>query len=375
MCSKEKILLYGGAFDPIHNGHTNTIKYCLKHLVFDQIWLLLTFKNVDGKQLSWWKYRYEMIKIALLHDFEDQDLKKIKVCLFEIGKGDSVTLKTIQELKKINTNHEYSFLMGDDTFIKLNDWANYKKFIHECEKIYILNRGLTETLTFHPLINNLDFVDKFEVLKNPPWVISSTEIKNGQNLQNLHPKVLEYCNNNGLYFYQRIKSYLSPHRIEHSFNVASLAVELAKQHDVSVNDCYCAAILHDIAKELPASTLNWYLKVYDENHLNTHPSVQHQYVVAVIAKNKFLINNQKVLDAIAQHTIPDFSKPIDDVTKIVYLADKLSEDRDFSNIKYYRDLAKRNLNLSFVKLFEFIQSQYEDINTAKIAEDSLIEEI
>ena len=47
------------------------------------------------------------------------------------------------------------------------------------------------------------------------------------------------------------KKNLSPKRYEHTCNVRKLAVKLAKAHGADEKKAALAALLHDIAKELP----------------------------------------------------------------------------------------------------------------------------
>ena len=58
------------------------------------------------------------------------------------------------------------------------------------------------------------------------------------------------------------KKNLSPKRYEHTCNVRKLAVKLAKAHGADEKKAALAALLHDIAKELPRDRL---LQIFTEN--------------------------------------------------------------------------------------------------------------
>ena len=43
--SKEKIGLFFGTFDPIHNGHLKIAKYITEEKLADKVWLVVTPEN------------------------------------------------------------------------------------------------------------------------------------------------------------------------------------------------------------------------------------------------------------------------------------------------------------------------------------------
>ena len=45
--SKEKIGLFFGTFDPIHNGHLRIAKYITEEKLADKVWLVVTPENLS----------------------------------------------------------------------------------------------------------------------------------------------------------------------------------------------------------------------------------------------------------------------------------------------------------------------------------------
>ena len=64
--SKEKIGLFFGTFDPIHNGHLRIAKYITEEKLADKVWLVVTPENPikAGSKISSFNHRFNMAKIA-----------------------------------------------------------------------------------------------------------------------------------------------------------------------------------------------------------------------------------------------------------------------------------------------------------------------
>ena len=64
--SKEKIGLFFGTFDPIHNGHLRIAKYITEEKLADKVWLVVTPENPIkvGSKISSFNHRFNMTKIA-----------------------------------------------------------------------------------------------------------------------------------------------------------------------------------------------------------------------------------------------------------------------------------------------------------------------
>ncbi|MCF0113844.1 MAG: nicotinate-nicotinamide nucleotide adenylyltransferase, partial [Erysipelotrichaceae bacterium] len=73
-----RIGLFGGSFDPVHNGHIELAKYVRKQCALDEIWFLPTVKTPlkDFKQTDY-EDRVAMLKYAL------KPFKRLKVSTIE----------------------------------------------------------------------------------------------------------------------------------------------------------------------------------------------------------------------------------------------------------------------------------------------------
>ena len=141
------------------------------------------------------------------------------------------------------------------------------------------------------------------------------------------------------------KRTLSQRRYEHTRNVEKLAVRLAERNGVSEEKAALAALLHDIAKELPKDRM---LQIITENAIIAKdaarhlPPVWHGAAAAVLAKTEYGVEDEEILSAIRCHTTgkPDMSLQ----DKILYLADMTSAERDWPGVDDLRALEMQDLD-------------------------------
>lgn len=145
-----------------------------------------------------------------------------------------------------------------------------------------------------------------------------------------------------------VKKYLNEKRYEHVKRVVTKAKELAEIHNVNVEKVEASAWLHDVAKFFELSTMldlikNKYPEVSDDNSKMT--SILHGFAGAEFVRNNydlFGVDDEEILDGIKYHTIG--SEKMNDISKIVYLADAIEEGRNWEGVDKARKIAKTNLN-------------------------------
>ncbi len=146
------------------------------------------------------------------------------------------------------------------------------------------------------------------------------------------------------------KKNLSEKRYEHTCNVRKLAVKLAEAHGVDPDRAALAALLHDIAKELPKEKQ---LQIFENNGImagntaNRPASVWHGAAAAILAKTKYGVDDEEILSAIACHTTgkPDMTT----LDKIIYIADMASYERTYPEAEMLRREAMEDLDRTVIK--------------------------
>lgn len=166
-----------------------------------------------------------------------------------------------------------------------------------------------------------------------------------------------------------LKANLSKKRYNHSLNVAQSAVELAKLYGEDEDKALIAGLLHDVAKELPAERQLEYVKQselsVDEVETKAH-ALFHAIAGAEIAMRVFGIDDMDIILAIRWHTVAagDMSR----LAAIVYLADLISADRDYKDLKRMRKLAVSGLEKAMYEALKFsVGDSVEKGNTIPVS--------
>lgn len=162
----------------------------------------------------------------------------------------------------------------------------------------------------------------------------------------------------------KIKKYLKKHltkeRYQHTLGVAYTATSLAMKYnpDITNSDfmkkAELAGLLHDCAKNMDNGKK---LRLCDKNNIpysemeaeNTF--LLHGKVGAFIAKSKFHIEDEDILNAITWHTTgrPDMST----LEKIIYIADYIEPSRKpITDLDYIRKLAFEDLDKAMKAILE-----------------------
>ncbi len=151
-----------------------------------------------------------------------------------------------------------------------------------------------------------------------------------------------------------LKADLSKKRYTHSKNVAAMSAELAKLYGEDIERAYFAGLVHDIAKEISRDE-QFVLAAKCELdvsaiELNSTPLL-HAIAGAQLLIEDFDFHDEEILWAVRWHTVaaPNMSK----LAEIVYLADLVSEDRDYKDVKKYRKYAHTSLEKGMFEALKF----------------------
>ena len=130
---------------------------------------------------------------------------------------------------------------------------------------------------------------------------------------------------------ERLNNMLSPVRVKHCLNVEEMGLKLAKAYNADEQVVSKAALLHDCAKEMPNEELIAMAAanelIYSETLLR-NPHLLHPLVGAIIAQAIFGVEDPKVLQAVASHTLGRPEMCLEE--KIIFAADYCELGRSFN---------------------------------------------
>lgn len=184
--------LYFGSFNPVHIGHLIIANYCSQHTGIDQVWMVLTPSNPhkDARGLLNEYHRLHLVQVAI----ENEDRIKASDIEFHLPRP-SYTASTMVYLQEKYPHHQFSIIMGSDSFSNLHKWHRFQFLIDHYQFIVYRRPGFDVS-------DNLGA--KITILDAPLLEISSTAIrtmiKNGQNIRYLvHDNTLEEISRNSYY--------------------------------------------------------------------------------------------------------------------------------------------------------------------------------
>lgn len=197
-----KIGIFGGTFNPIHNGHLILSEFIREEAKLDKIILIPTgippHKNKDDILDS--LKREQMLQLAIGAN------PNYSISSIESQREDtSYTIDTIKELKTIFHKDDLYMLMGGDSLLELHTWKEYKKIISSIKIIVMDRYSSTNDLLIRKINKyNKDYKGQVKSIKSPIIEISSSQIRQriqtGLSIKYMVPKAVEeYIINNKLY--------------------------------------------------------------------------------------------------------------------------------------------------------------------------------
>ena len=123
-----KVGIFGGSFDPIHNGHISLAQYVLDHTDLDEVWLMVSPLNPLKPQgyVASDRERLEMARLAVAGH------PGIKVSDFEFTLPiPSYTYNTLAKLKEAYPDCDFRLIIGGDNWADFDRWRNPQEILDE----------------------------------------------------------------------------------------------------------------------------------------------------------------------------------------------------------------------------------------------------
>ncbi len=197
------IAIFGGTFDPPHNGHIQLATNIISANYADMV-LFVPAPNPPhktDKQISPFQERYNMLKIATANNAH------FAVSDIENRRSDELSYSyiTMNELKKEFPKDNLKLLIGGDSLKWLYTWKNSKVLVAENEFIiYPRKDEVIDEISIKEFFGNNNATKLISSIKKLPLQdISSTiirdDIKNDKICQHLNPDVKKYIYTKQLY--------------------------------------------------------------------------------------------------------------------------------------------------------------------------------
>ena len=156
---------------------------------------------------------------------------------------------------------------------------------------------------------------------------------------------------------QFTEAHVKKSRYEHSVRVAEMCARMCRQYGLDSRKGYLAGIGHDMCKDFSNEQL-LELAARDGKEIIDYdrkkPALLHGRAAAVLLKEEFNVLDPEILEAVANHTSGIIG--MCDLTKCLFLADKIEPGRPQSTDEYRENLLAMTLN---EMLYSVLEENYE----------------
>jgi len=163
-----------------------------------------------------------------------------------------------------------------------------------------------------------------------------------------------------------LKSQVSAKRFDHILSVAEHAKNLAIIYNENADNAELAGLLHDLTREWPFDTVIEFMQhrligINDDER--NHPILLHGKVASIVAKEKFNIDNQDILNSVSNHTLG--SKNMSQLEMIIFISDTLTSLKNIDKNKYQLvlDTASKSLINATNLVYDLTYKHLVETNT------------
>ena len=194
--SHMRIGLFGGSFNPIHEGHRLVVEETLRRLELDALWVLVT----PGNPL---KNHGDLAPLSdrVLAARRLLDNPKVRVTGFEAAHGFTYSWQTVLFLTKTMPDRRFVWIMGADNLVDFNRWERWQEIAAMVPMAVYVRPGSSRRAPVSMAASYLarwrideDDAPRLAALPPPAWVylhgrqspLSSSAIRAGR--QHVKPK-------------------------------------------------------------------------------------------------------------------------------------------------------------------------------------------
>ena len=326
-------IIFGGAFDPIHNGHLNMAENAMKALNGEVI--------LVPARISVWKEKSAPIedKIAMI-ELAIKGKKGFSIEKYEINSESETTysIDTINYLKEKYPKDNLYLLIGLDQVNEFHRWKSADEISKKVQIVYYARPN-------YIFENDNVKTYRMQEIKGEMVDVSSSEVRSLKSFE-ISDEVLFYIVENDLYEgMELLLSMLTPNRLKHSKSVAKTAYEIAKANNVdNPIDYYVAGLFHDLGKDI---SIEKQFEIVEKNfpeYVDMPKFSYHQFAGAVLAKNLFNVTNLDIIESIKFHSTGSENMSL--MAKTIYAADKIEPTRGFDSSDLVSAM-KKDINEGF----------------------------
>ncbi len=195
-----RIGIYGGSFNPVHNGHIHLAKAAADEFGLDRIYLVPSkiSPHRSSAEYAAEEDRLEMLRLACGAD------ERLRVCDYELkSERVSYSIYTLEHFRREFPDSELFLLVGSDMLLSFDKWYRFEDILSQAA-LCVVSRQDGDMAELEQKAQELRKFGNILISRSAPLEISSTEIrkkiaKNSNFACYLDENVVQYIRSRDLY--------------------------------------------------------------------------------------------------------------------------------------------------------------------------------
>lgn len=161
-----RVGLFFGSFNPVHYGHLIIASHVLNEYDLQKVWFVVSPQNPfkETSSLLNENHRKYLVDLAI----EDDDRLQVSSIEFQLPRP-SYTIDTLVHLEERYPHHEFTLIVGSDSFQNIPNWKNGEILLKNYKLIVYERPGFS--------VDTIKTDSNITVTKAPMLDISSTHIR------------------------------------------------------------------------------------------------------------------------------------------------------------------------------------------------------
>ena len=168
-----RIGIYGGSFNPVHNGHIHLALTAVSELELDRLYLVPSkiSPHRSSDEYVPEEDRLEMLRRAC------RVSDRLEVCDYELRSDRvSYTIFTVEEFRRRFPDDELFLLVGSDMLMIFETWNRFEDILRECT-LAVVSRCEGDMPELEKKAEELRKYGKIVICRAAPVVVSSSDIR------------------------------------------------------------------------------------------------------------------------------------------------------------------------------------------------------
>ncbi len=168
-----RIGIYGGSFNPVHNGHIHLALSAVSELGLDRLYFVPSKISPHRSMAEYVpeEDRLEMLRLAC------RVSDRLEVCDYELrSERVSYTIYTVEEFRRRFPDDELFLLVGSDMLMIFDQWNSFEDILRECT-LAVVSRCEGDMPELEKKAEELRCFGDIVICRAEPLEVSSSEIR------------------------------------------------------------------------------------------------------------------------------------------------------------------------------------------------------